>query len=77
MHYNPINSADLNESESASQCCYSENTGGVAQTGSEGETKRENREIERKQADGTIIKLEEADEKIGEGGGAHCEWMGL
>lgn len=81
MHYNnPINIADLNESERMAQCCYSENTGRVQQTGCERETNRENGE--REKADGTITKLEEeeADRKTGEGGGGgegHCEWMGV
>lgn len=46
--------------------------GRVEQTGCERETKRENteKEREREKADGTITKLEEeADGKIGEGGG--------
>ena len=41
---NPINIAGLNESECTAQCCYSENTGRVEQTGCEWETKEENRE---------------------------------
>lgn len=65
MHYNnPINIAGLNESECMAQCCYSENTGRVEQTGCERETKREG---EMEEADGTITKLEnEADGKTGE-----------
>lgn len=46
-HYNPINIADLNESECMAQYCYSENTGGVEQTGCDRETKKENTETER------------------------------
>lgn len=45
MHNNnPINIAGLNESECTAQCCYSENTGRVEQTGCERETKDENSE---------------------------------
>lgn len=54
------------------QCCYSENTGRVEQTGCERETKEKNTEgeREREKADGTITKLkEEADGKTGMGGG--------
>lgn len=70
MHYNnPINIAGLNESECMAQCCYSENTGRVEQTGCERETKEKNTERGREKADGTITKLkEEADGKTGERG---------
>lgn len=42
------------------------------------ERQRRKTERGRAKADGTITKLEEeADGKTGEGGEAHCEWMGL
>lgn len=46
MHYNnPINITGLNDSEYVVQCCYSENTGRVEQTGWK-ETKKESRKRE-------------------------------
>ncbi len=69
MHYNnPINTAGLNESESMAQCCYSENTGRVEQTGCERETKEKNKE--REKADGTITKLKrrQTGRQVREGG---------
>lgn len=67
MHYNnPINMTVLNESDCMAQCCYSEITSRVEQTGWGKETKQR-KCSKREKVDGTITKLEEeADGKAGE-----------
>lgn len=77
LHYNnTVNIAGLNESECMAQCCYSENTNRVEQTGCERQMKKENRKRGREGWwNNNKVRGGRWGDRLKEK--AHCEWMGL